>query len=254
MFKIDIYKIVDKFNLNSSEEKILTYIIDNIDNVKDIGVRGIAKEHYTSTTTIMNLAKKLGYDGFLDMYYNLFFTLRSKKTYFLQESEDKYFRTDMDEILSLVEKKDILAFVDLLFKYKNEIIYTYAVGLSKSVILYITQRLLLMGFKCIFTDAYESYDVNNIDAKIAIIFSKSGETDSAIKVCNLAQKVGIKTVSITGELENTVAKLSTINFRIYDMNSMDDRNKLPTSFYANTIMLFEFLMSKYLEKINMIER
>lgn len=56
--KLDISKIVDKYHLSKVEESILIYIINNIDHVKEIGVRGVAKEHYTSTTTIVNLAKK----------------------------------------------------------------------------------------------------------------------------------------------------------------------------------------------------
>ncbi len=55
---LDISKIVDKYHLSKVEENILIYIINNIDHVKEIGVRGVAKEHYTSTTTIVNLAKK----------------------------------------------------------------------------------------------------------------------------------------------------------------------------------------------------
>lgn len=43
--------------------------------------------------------------------------------------------------------------------------------------------------------------------------------------------------------------MSDINFKIYDMHTIDDRNKLSNSFYPNALMLFEFLIGKYLERI-----
>lgn len=250
MSEVDISKISNKNHLTKIEENILAYIIKNIDNVKEIGVRGIAKEHYTSTTTIMNLSKKLGYAGFLDMYYNLYFTLKNKKNYHNRELPSKYFGANMDEILSLIDNYNIEEFVDILIKNRNETIYTCGLGFSQFIAQYITRKLLVIGFNCIFSEAYDSYDVNSIRAKLFINISKSGETDFLIHACESAKKNNIKIISFTGESENTLAKLSDVNFRIYDMHSIDDRNKLPNSFYANVMMLFEFLLDKYLERIN----
>ncbi|MBW9149011.1 MurR/RpiR family transcriptional regulator [Clostridium sp. CM028] len=245
---LDISKMVDKYQLSGTDENILIYIINNIENVKEIGVRGIAKENYTSTTTIMNLAKKIGYSGFLDMYYNLNFTLKDKKSHFSGQKNNKYYGVDLDELLSLIESKKISDFIDLLMENKGQIIYTCGQGFSESIAKYITRKLLVLGFNCIFSESYESYDVNAIKAKLFISVSKSGETDFLVKVSESAKKNGIKIVSFTGDVDNTLAKISDINFKLYDMNTMDDRNKLATSFYSNILILFEFLIGIYLEK------
>lgn len=246
---LDISKMVDKYQLSKTEETILIYIINNIENVKEIGVRGIAKEHYTSTTTIMNLAKKLGYSGFLDMYYNLNFKLKDKKVYFSREKSNKYYGVDLVELLALIEYKKISDFIDLLIKNKNAIIYTCGQGFSTPIAQYITRKLLVLGFNCIFSESYESYDVNAIKAKLFISISKSGETDFLVRVSESAKKNGIKIISFTGDSENTLANMSDINFKLYDMHTLDDRNKLDTSFYSNILMLFEYLIGEYLEKI-----
>jgi DNA-binding MurR/RpiR family transcriptional regulator len=246
---LDISKIVDKYHLSKTEENILIYIINNIENIKEIGVRGIAKEHYTSTTVVMNLAKKLGYSGFLDMYYNLNFRLKDKKSNFSGEKDNKYYGVDLEQLLSLIEYKKISDFLDLLLENKNQIIYTCGQGFSAPITQYITRKLLVLGFNCIFSELYESYDVNAIKAKLFIAISKSGETDFLVKVSQSARKNGIKIVSITGDSENTLAKISDINFKLYDRHPMDDRNKLDSSFYPNILMLFEYLIGEYLEKI-----
>lgn len=247
MAKTDINKIVSKNHLTKIEEKILIYIIDNIEIVKKIGVRGIAKKHYTSTSTIMNLSKKLGYSGFLDMYYNLFFTLKEKNTTDLNSKNSKYFGVNVNELLSLINYNDITKFIDLLTENKHEIIYTCGQGFSIPIIEYITKKLIVSGFKCILSDAYENYDVNSLNAKIIIAVSKSGETDFVVTAAKLAQKNEIKIVSFTGQTNNTLASLSYINFKIHDMHVMDDRNKLANSFYPNVLMLFELFLSQYLK-------
>lgn len=247
---LDIYKIVDKYQLSKIEENILNYIITNIENVKEIGVRGIAKENYTSTTTIMHLSKKIGYTGFLDMYYNLNFRLKDKKSYFISQKNNKYYGTNLEELLSLIESKEINDFINLLTENKGEIIYTCGQGFSQSIAEYITKKLLTLGFSCIYSDIHESYDVNAIKAKLFINVSKSGETEGLLKLSESAKINGIKVVSFTGDGDNTLAKGSDINFKLYDMNAMDDRNKLANSFYANVLMLFEFLIGIYLEKKN----
>ncbi|MBC2582081.1 PTS transporter subunit EIIC [Clostridium sp. DJ247] len=86
-------------------------------------------------------------------------------------------------------------------------------------------------------------------ARILIIISKSGETGEMLDICRLAKNKNIKIVSFTGEQDNSIAKASDINFKVYDMHKLDDRNILSNSFFPNVLMMFEFLISKYLEKI-----
>lgn len=68
---IDINKLIQGKNLTEIEVHVLKYIIKNIDTVLQKGVREIAKENYTSPSTVIRLSKKLGYTGFVDMYYQL---------------------------------------------------------------------------------------------------------------------------------------------------------------------------------------
>jgi len=68
---VDLRKITEGKNLTETESDILRYIISHMDCVLKMGVRGVAKENFTSTSTIMRLTRKLGYSGFIDMYYKL---------------------------------------------------------------------------------------------------------------------------------------------------------------------------------------
>lgn len=68
---IDITKITQGVALSEMDEHLLTYILDNMDTVLQKGVRQIAKDNYTSPASVIRLSKKLGYTGFIDLYYHL---------------------------------------------------------------------------------------------------------------------------------------------------------------------------------------
>ena len=53
--KADLSKIIRNKKITVLEEQVLEYIIENIENVMDIGVRGVASANFTSTSTIMRL-------------------------------------------------------------------------------------------------------------------------------------------------------------------------------------------------------
>ena len=62
-------------------------VLDHLDTVQTEGVRGVARANYTSTSTIMRLARKMNYSGFVDMCYKLrSFTETPHQT--MQEEED----------------------------------------------------------------------------------------------------------------------------------------------------------------------
>ena len=50
--------LCSKYQLNNTEKLILQYLCNNIHNLKKLGIRKVAKDNYTSTTTIYKLCKK----------------------------------------------------------------------------------------------------------------------------------------------------------------------------------------------------
>ena len=57
--------------MNATEIKILQYIIKNIDEIQKITVKELSQRLFVSKTTIINLAKKLGYEGFSELRFFL---------------------------------------------------------------------------------------------------------------------------------------------------------------------------------------
>src|SRR5690625_3921279 len=71
MKRLDFNKLTTGKNLTNLEENILEYVIENINEIQDMGVRDVAKATYASPASVIRLSKKLGYTGFTGMYYSL---------------------------------------------------------------------------------------------------------------------------------------------------------------------------------------
>lgn len=56
--------------LSQTEKSVMQYLVENTDEAIKIGIRGVAQKGYTSTATVMRLAKKLGFEGFREMVYS----------------------------------------------------------------------------------------------------------------------------------------------------------------------------------------
>lgn len=248
--KVDLEKLVKSKDITKLEQQVLEYIVSNINNVIKLGVRGVAKENFTSTSTIMRLAKKLGYDGFVDMVYNIM-PLVNIEPHTDADITNGIHGMNLENLLKYISEEDIKYFVELLEGTKNKIIFIYATGLSKIIAQYLNNRLIIIGKKSIFGSGSDSIGIfeNHLeDMGMLIVVSKSGETRMVLDKVEKAKEKGIKVVSITREINNSIGSISDINFRLFDMNKLDDRNYYPNTFFPNACMLIEYLIFRYLKE------
>ncbi|GFZ32309.1 transcriptional regulator [Clostridium zeae] len=247
--KADLSKIVNNKKITALEEQVLEYIIDHIDNVMDIGVRGVAAENYTSTSTIMRLSKKLGFTGFIDMVYNIIPLVSNKNSGTVEKSE-ALIGTDINFLFKYIEEEHVNRFIELLSSGTKKYIFIYARGYSKIAGEYFNKKMLGIGIKSILIDSIGSFENNLEDMEMLIVISKSGETKEVLDKVEVAKKKNKVVVSFTKEVENSISELSDVSFKIFDMHKLDDSNMLPNSFFANMLMLMEYLIYRYYEETN----
>lgn len=133
--KFDIYKIADNYKLTETERQILEYILKNIDNVLDKGVREVAQANYTSATTIIKLSKKLGYTGYVDMLYRLNFIIKNN-----EKNQER--TSDITSFIDEIDKSTIDSFIDNLIKHRQDIIYITGTGFSSPIVDFFVGRCL----------------------------------------------------------------------------------------------------------------
>lgn len=249
---MDISKLIKNKGITETEEKVLNYMIENIDEVNKMGVRGVAKNNYTSTSTIMRLAKKLGYSGFLELQYNLLALTKSDMKEGINESSF-IDGLNINSLLNGTSREAIDEFIDILFKDSHKFIFIYANGFSGIVADYINKKFLVMGKRCILSNGTDSIGVfeNNLDfIDTIIVISKSGETSMVLNKVKIAKEQNIKVISFTNEIDNSISRISDINFKIVDDNKLDDRNIMPNTFFPKVLILFELLIYEYYKRKN----
>jgi len=233
--------------LNDSEKRILEYVIKYYDDVLSMGVREIAKNTFTSTSTIMCLAKKLGYTGFIDMHYKLVSFVKNEKPN-LATTEDILSFFSSKEILQYNTYDDIKTTTNRIYNVTDNFIFIYATGFSSVIGEYLYKKLLVLGKKCLFATGSDSAGVfvNNIlNIEMVIVVSRSGETPLVLEKVALAKENDVFVTSFTNETENRIGELSDINFKVHDYCKNDERNILPNPFFSNILMLFEIIVYEH---------
>lgn len=244
---MDLRKLTEGKNLTETEETVLYYMVEHMDTVLKIGVRGVAKENYTSSSTIMRLTKKMGYDGFVDMYYKLFPMVHQPP---VETNPQTQFLSSFcsNSLLQYNSYDHMREFARRVSDRRDQYLFLYATGFSAMAAEYFTKKFLVLGRKCIYSNGMDSIGVfeNNLDDMgMLIVVSRSGETKQVVDRMKTARENGIFTVSFTNDGGNRVSKLANIPFRIEDSNKLDDRNMMANTFFPNVLMLMELLIYEY---------
>ncbi|MEM1484560.1 MurR/RpiR family transcriptional regulator [Oscillospiraceae bacterium PP1C4] len=235
-------------NLLSDEEtRIITSIINHIENEeRRIGIQQIASENYVSSTFIMKMCKRLGFDGYSELYYHL------------SQRVGDYNKTPraaaLHELIDNYDEAKGIAFCRILSQVQNRKIFAVGNGFSALLADYFVQRLAVCGFMVF--NSVHFYDfmifhekskemMTNIDPSVIIAVSQSGESDSVINDVKSARQNGFKVVSFTKREDSTLARLSDIIF-IVDGAKQTLIGGIPNPFFGRVILAFEELVGSYL--------
>ncbi|MCM0648050.1 MurR/RpiR family transcriptional regulator [Clostridium swellfunianum] len=195
--------------LTNSEQKVFTYIYANQQKVMKMKISDLAKETFTSKTVIINLAQKLGFEGFSDLKYYL----KSSKG---DEDNRKVLEDLQYNLKHNIEKTFVVIEADLYKNITREIlaaktVYVFARGTSKAAGYYLNHLLLTIGIKCVFVDDYNLLALvsNTLEKdELVILISLSGNTAKILEVANIAKVKGVKSIAITAFGNNELSKIS----------------------------------------------
>ncbi len=240
-------KLTQNKGLTETETAVLQYIVENLDNVLNQGVRGVARANFTSTSTIMRLAKKMGYAGFVDMCYKLR-TMAETVSKVEQEEADFLDHFSATALLNYNTYTQVKCCAERMIQGKDGVIFIYGTGFSGTVGEYLYRKLVNMGMTCLFASGGDSvgiFDNTLSHMKMFFVISKSGETKLVRDKIKTAQENGVFTVAITGDSDNSVGQFADIWMRVEDLWKLDDLNVMPNTFFPQTMMLMELIAYEY---------
>ena len=230
--------------LSEDERKVITSITAHIERgEKRAGIQQIAAENYLSTASIIKMCKRLGFDGYSELYYHLSRQLTGS---------DKRAEDTLGSFVDNYSDALVSSFCELLRARRKGKFFTTGEGFSNIVGTYIVQRMSICGFMAfsnvhfydymIFQEAQQSADADENDIMFAV--SQSGETGPVLNDVHHARQNGHKIVTFTKRSDSTLAQMSDIVF-VVDGSRQTLAGSLPNTFFGHVILAFEELVAFY---------
>jgi len=234
--------------LSELEMRVVKSVLSHIERDSGrVGIRNIAQENFVSTSFIMKLCKRLGFDGYSDLYYNL-----------SQRINEFSYQPRLQAMQSFVDNYDeerITDFCNLLHLFRDRKLFVVGAGFADLIADYIVQRLAICGFMVfnrvhfydfmLFRSDSSSMMHTNIEPALIIAISQSGESEVVLNDVNKAISQGYKVASFTKRADSTLANLSDVPFLV-DSAKQTLVGGVPNHFFAKVIMAFEELLGIYM--------
>ncbi|MFP7284749.1 transcriptional regulator [Shouchella clausii] len=234
--------------LTVSEKRVLSYIMENQDQIPHIKINDLAEATFVSKTVIINLAQKLDFSGFREMKYYISQKIIEKMS--AQETSTVLYRENLkqsiDKTFSLVTEDQLQKTAAKIKAAKN--VFIMARGTSKAVGYYFEHLLLTIGIQCIFIKDYNLSEVFTdfvAEDDIVIFISLSGDTK---KIIDTAKKIHLKKaemISITSFNTNELTRYTTNNLFCYTDKTNTSKNDTisRTGFFLTIDLLIDKLAS-----------
>ncbi|CAI0855070.1 MurR/RpiR family transcriptional regulator [Serratia sp. T13T92] len=223
MFDLKLREVSN--GLSAKERGVAEYIIANKQSLKNMSIQTLAKANNVSTTTILRLCHKLGYQGFSDLKIDLITASgSSKQDNVLQEdiNLDDSIETVNGKI-HLIEKSSIdethammnseqLAKANELIRNSNKVVI-YGAGSSGLVGKELEYQLIKIkkDVSCHLDYSIQFSIVNTLDKHdLLIIISHSGENQDGVKLLTLAQQLGVPSIAITKMGQSRISGLADV--------------------------------------------
>ena len=243
---LDLNKLTCTASLTDTERAVLEFLLTHIDEALKLGVRGVPKANFTSTSTVMRLSRKLGYNGFIEMYYKLLGAAgKGTPVYELNEGFLSHFAGDGN--VSMENYRSLRLAAQRIHK-TDQMVFIYGMGFSSMMAEYLAKKLLVLGIKCIFSDGADSIGVfeNNLeDIGVFIAFSRSGRSPYVLNRVKMAEENSVFTMGFTNDGASPLKEYCSCVIEVPDDNPLDDRNMKPTLFFSKTITMIELLIYEY---------
>jgi DNA-binding MurR/RpiR family transcriptional regulator len=233
--------------LTEDERRVITSIVQHIENgARKVGIQQIADENYVSPAFIMKLCKRLGFDGYSELFYYL--VLQNSSPGPDSQSES------LHQLIDNYSEESVKLFCEFLTRFREQKLFVVGEGFADLVAAYLTQRLAVCGFMVF--NRVHFYDlmlvredlrgdmVSNIAPSMIIAISQSGETESVVNDVKRAREKGFKVAAFSRREESTLADLSDVLF-IVNAAKQTLISEIPNSFFGKVILAFEELLGVY---------
>ncbi|MGB3160280.1 MAG: MurR/RpiR family transcriptional regulator [Carnobacterium sp.] len=267
-----LFLIQEQLNeLPKSEKKIAETILEDPAAVIQMNATSLASKAGSSSAAVIRFCHSIGLAGFTQLKLNLSADSQNIK-------EKLYTEIQPDEDLDQIKKKFLLqthhAFKEtnhsLSSKNISEVsnwingcseIYTYGLGASHLVAMDLQQKFSRLGKTVICSQDQHLLATSMSVAKKKSLFfavSNSGEKQEVIALMKIATNLGMRTVSLTEETDNSLSRFATISLKTANTNEAPLRSgataSLLTQLYAIDLLFYDYATKNYNTTLENLEK
>ena len=208
--------------LSPNEKSIMTYVIKNLQAVKNMSIRELANTCFVSTTTIFRFVQKLGYEGYSEFIDAIIETEAETRKIHIpsiieKENYSESYLKNIVEAVKVITDEKYEKFKSIMSH--NPDIYIIAEGLSREVGQYFLRLLTTVGFNVSFPK--ESYEKSNALKKIKkddviLVLSYTGDNEQVVHELEKIFAIATPTImSFTRADNNAIQNMSDLNFYVF---------------------------------------
>lgn len=213
-----------KGKASGAEKGAVAYILANPEEASFLSIHDLAQKSYTSSSTVIRLCRKLGFNGYRDFIKSLVYELTLRQSTYDERKKELTAGDTLQEIVDKVTYKNIVSLedtrklidfavlqkcVDLLFKAR--VISIFGIGSSLLVAKDARLKFLRINKPC---NVYEDWHAQLLQAKnmgkddLAIAISYSGMTQEVLTCVETAKEKGALVIAITRFGQNPLQALA----------------------------------------------
>ncbi|MGV2813168.1 MurR/RpiR family transcriptional regulator [Enterobacter cancerogenus] len=178
-------------SFQGSERLIFEYIQFHAHSISNISAKEIARDTFTTTTSVNRVCKKMGYKSYTELRYRFL--------------GDQSLASPVAPC-GVANEEGIVTEVSGLLVHASHI-YLYARGASLTSLNYLSRFLSLASLPHLILN--DMHQLTRVSKGTLVLISKSGETQSLIEMARNALRKGLKIVAITRQ-GSSLAALATL--------------------------------------------
>ncbi|WP_373893758.1 MurR/RpiR family transcriptional regulator [Virgibacillus sp. CBA3643] len=220
------------------DEEIAKYVLDNKDKIGNMGINAVAKNSFTSKSSVLRFAQKLGFSGFSEFKNYIKREVAIKlNTQGPHELFDQVL-TDIARTMEYLKNVDLQSIYEAMDECKN--VYILPTGVAQDNQANELQRLFMMSGRpvhilpgSIYSSEYRRI-IENIEVDdLIFVLSLSGENPNLDGVLDIPKVKGAKTISLTNFKSNSLA--GKADFNLYASSTL---NPAPQNWWTQSVSPF----------------
>lgn len=256
-----LYELLNEHRgkLNRSELEVSEYLLAHQDVIPKIKLHELAARCYVSTTTIIRLCKKLGFDGYKAVQVYLQFNQVEPKKQLMKviadDSLDYKSQLILDNVYQTLSSldMDILKTVSNLF-CEGKRVDIYGLASSRYICEDLSRKLKMLGIWA--NSVYEEEMIHLLSSKlqkgdVVLVISLTGNNATLVDALKIAKKRGAVTVTMTNDKINQCAAIS--EYPIYvrvNAGSVSYNRYRPRYIF---MIVIELLIEECIKKLDYLE-